>query len=242
MGKDIFDIIILNGRPASGKSEVIDYLKKTPLDERIRRFHIGDLDEIDDFPMLWTWFEEDAILEKIMNKPRIHSDKEGYFLYEYLWHLLIERISMGYAKKLRDDCYHEKHTTLVEFSRGSEHGGYVAAYKHLSDEILKKAAIFYIDVSFEESLRKNRKRYNPTRPDSILEHGLPDNKLKRLYGEVDWEIFKGNDPEYILIKSHRVPYTVLNNEPDITTARDENLGRALEDHFGKLWKLRNCDC
>jgi len=242
VGKDIFDIIILNGRPASGKSEVIDYLKKTPLDERIRRFHIGDLDEIDDFSMLWTWFEEDAILEKIMNKPRIHSDKEGYFLYEYLWHLLIERISMGYAKKLRDDCYHEKHTTLVEFSRGSEHGGYVAAYKHLSDEILKKAAIFYIDVSFEESLRKNRKRYNPIRPDSILEHGLPDNKLKRLYGEVDWEIFKGNDPEYILIKSHRVPYTVLNNEPDITTARDENLGRALEDHFGKLWKLRNCDC
>lgn len=242
MGKDIFDIIILNGRPASGKSEVIDYLKKTPLDERIKRFHIGDLDEIDDFPMLWTWFEEDAILEKIMNKPRIHSDKEGYFLYEYLWHLLIERISMDYAKKLRDDCYHEKHTTLVEFSRGSEHGGYVAAYKHLSDEILKKAAIFYIDVSFEESLRKNRKRYNPTRPDSILEHGLPDNKLKRLYGEVDWEIFKGDDPEYIVIKGHKVPYTGLNNEPDITTARDENLGRVLEDHFGKLWKLRNCDC
>ncbi|HCK99020.1 MAG TPA: hypothetical protein DHW42_02780 [Candidatus Marinimicrobia bacterium] len=239
MSKDIFDIIILNGRPASGKSEVIDYLKKTPVDERIRRFHIGDLDEIDDFPMLWTWFEEDAILEKIMNRPRIHSDKEGYFLYEYLWHLLIERISMDYGKKLRDDSYHEKHTTLVEFSRGSEHGGYVEAYKHLSDEILKKAAIFYIEVSFEESLRKNRKRYNPTRPDSILEHGLPDNKLKHLYGEVDWEIFKGSDPEYIMIKEHRVPYIVLNNESDITTARDENLGRALEDHFGKLWKLRN---
>jgi len=240
MSKDIFDIIILNGRPASGKSEVIDYLKKTPVSERIRRFHIGNLDEIDDFPMLWTWFEEDAILEKIMNRPRIHSDKEGYFLYEYLWYLLIERISMDYGKKLRDDDrYHENNTTLVEFSRGSEHGGYVEAYKHLSDEILKKAAIFYIDVSFEESLRKNRKRYNPTRPDSILEHGLPDNKLKRLYGEVDWEIFKGNDPEYILIKGHKLPYTVLNNEPDITTARDENLGRALEYHFGKLWKLRN---
>jgi dephospho-CoA kinase len=28
MSNNIFDIIILNGRPASGKSEVIDYLKK----------------------------------------------------------------------------------------------------------------------------------------------------------------------------------------------------------------------
>jgi hypothetical protein len=41
MARDTFDILILNGRPAAGKSEVIDYLKKTPLEERIRRFHIG---------------------------------------------------------------------------------------------------------------------------------------------------------------------------------------------------------
>jgi hypothetical protein len=189
--------------------------------------------------MLWTWFEEDAILEKILQKPRMHTDKEGYFLQEYQWHLLIEKISMEYSKKLRDnDAYREDFTTLVEFSRGSEHGGYFEAYKYLSDEILEKAAIFYIEVSFDESLRKNRKRFNPDRPDSILEHGLPDEKLKRLYGEIDWEAFKGDDPEFITIKGHRVPYIVLQNEKDITTARDEKLGAALEDHFGKLWSLR----
>lgn len=239
MSHHLFEILILNGRPASGKSEVIDYLKKTPLEERIRRFHIGKLDEIDDFPMLWTWFEEDAILEKILKKPRIHSDPEGYFLYEYQWHLLIERISLEYQKRMRDNPqHHDKYTTLIEFSRGTEHGGYQAAYPHLSDEILQKAAIFYIDVSFEESLRKNRKRFNPDRPDSILEHGLPDNKLTRLYKEVDWETFRGNDPEFITIKGIKVPYVVLHNEPDITTARDENLGRVLEKLFGKLWELR----
>jgi len=239
MCKYHFEIIILNGRPGSGKSEVIDYLKKTPVDERIRRFHIGKLDEIDDFPMLWTWFEEDAILEKILQKPRMHTDKEGYFLYEYQWHLLIERISMEYGKRLRDiENYHNEYTSLVEFSRGSEHGGYAEAYKYLSDEILKKAAIFYIEVSFDESLRKNRKRFNPDRPDSILEHGLPDEKLKRLYGEIDWEAFKGDDPEFITIEGHKVPYVVLQNENDITTARDERLGDALEDLCGKLWVLR----
>ena len=158
MQKNNFDIIILLGRPASGKSEVIDYLKKSSIEERLRRFHMGKFEEIDDFPMLWTWFEEDAILEKILKKPRINTDKDGYFLYEYQWHLLIERISMDYSKKLRDHKdYHSEYTALIEFSRGSEHGGYRAACDHLSEEILKKAAIVYVNVSFEESKRKNRR-------------------------------------------------------------------------------------
>jgi hypothetical protein len=236
---NIFDIIILNGRPASGKSEVIDYLKKTSVADRAKRFHIGKLDEIDDFPMLWTWFEEDAILEKLMGKSRLHSDRDGYFLWEHLWHLLIERISMDYSKRLRDrENYHADTTTLVEFSRGTEHGGYKAAYSHLSQEILEKAAIFYIDVPFEESLRKNRKRFNPAKPDSILEHGLPDAKLKRLYEQCDWEEFRGSEPEFVTVKGIRVPYVVLFNEPDVTTARDENLGNVLEDLLEKLWDLR----
>jgi len=34
MAGDIFDVVILNGRPAAGKSEVIDYLKQTPLEDK----------------------------------------------------------------------------------------------------------------------------------------------------------------------------------------------------------------
>jgi hypothetical protein len=238
MGKNTFDIIILNGRPASGKSEVIDYLNKASPQERLERFHIAEFDEIDDFPMLWTWFEEDAILEKVLNKPRMHTDKDGYFLHEYQWHLLIERLSLEYNKRIRDnENYHQKNTTLIEFSRGSEHGGYQEAYQHLSDKILERAAIFYVDVSYSESLRKNRNRFNPDRPDSILEHGLPDEKLERLYKDVDWEEFRGDNSEYISIKGHQVPYVVFDNEDDITTERGEELGHALEDLLQQLWKL-----
>ncbi|MCK5520069.1 MAG: hypothetical protein KAI81_03070, partial [Candidatus Marinimicrobia bacterium] len=167
------------------------------------------------------------------------SDKHGYFLHEYQWHLLIERISMEYLKRVRDtENYHSDYTTLVEFSRGSEHGGYQEAYQHLNENILERAAILYIDVPFEESLRKNRKRFNPEKPDSILEHGLPDEKLTTMYKDVDWEEFKGDDPEYITIKGHKVPYVVLDNSQDITTARDENLGKVLEELFGKLWESK----
>ena len=35
-----------------------------------------------------------------------------------------------------------------------------------------------VQVSFAESLRKNRKRFNPERPDSILEHAVDEKKLE----------------------------------------------------------------
>ena len=235
--KDHFEIIILIGRPASGKSEVIDFLKKTPIPERLKRFHIREFEEIDDFPMLWTWFEEDAILEKIMRKPRVHSDSDGYFLHQYQWDLLIERISFEYQKKLRDPGYAENVTTLIEFSRGAEHGGYESAFRHLSEDILEKACVLYIDVPYEESLRKNRRRFNPNRPDSILEHGLPDQKLERLYKEVDWERFKGNDPEFLHVSGHKIPYAVFDNMPE-KTDKPEVLGAHLEDVLNTLWSRR----
>ena len=65
----------------------------------MKQFHVGPLIEIDDFPMLWTWFEEDALLEK-MGHPRLHTDADGYFTRKYLWDLLIERIGLEYQKKL----------------------------------------------------------------------------------------------------------------------------------------------
>ena len=65
--------------------------------------------------MLWTWFEEDHLLQK-MGHPRLHSDEEGYFFYPYLWDVLIERICLEYTKKLRDTPnYHEGQTTMIEF-------------------------------------------------------------------------------------------------------------------------------
>src|SRR5512141_345652 len=111
----IFDILLLIARPAAGKSEVIDYLKHVPADLRIERFHIGRFEEIDDFPMLWAWFEEDDLLEK-MGEPRLHTDHDGYFLHPYFWNLLIERIGLEYQKRQRDLADEDRSlTTIVEF-------------------------------------------------------------------------------------------------------------------------------
>jgi hypothetical protein len=232
---DIFQVLILIARPAAGKSEVIDYLKRTQPEERKQRFHVGMLDEIDDFPLLWTWFEEDALLEK-MGKARLHTDAEGYFLGNHLWDLLIERISLEYQKRQRQP-EREAVTTLIEFSRGSEHGGYRSAFAHLSQQVLEEAALLYIDVPWEESLRKNRMRFNPDKPDSILEHSLPDAKLERLYRETDWGQVSAGDEKFLHIGDYRVPYVVFDNSDDITTARGPELGKRLESCLGRLWDI-----
>ena len=238
MTSETFDILFLIARPAAGKSEIIDYLKRSDEAERRQRFHIGAFDEIDDFPMLWTWFEEDLILQA-MGKPRLHSDADGYFLHEYLWHVLIERMALDYSKLLRESPdYHAGRTTIVEFARGAEHGGWQAAFPHFPAAMLRRGAILYIDVSWEESLRKNRRRFNPQRPDSILEHALPDEKMERLYRASDWAEFTAGDPQFVTVNDVRVPYVVFENEDDVTTVRGPALGERLEDTLTKLWHLR----
>ena len=234
---DRFEILLLIARPAAGKSELIDYLKRAPLAERVERFHLGEFEEIDDFPMLWTWFEEDYLLRQ-MGYPGLHTDEQGMFLGNHLWDVLIERICLEYEKKLRDfPDYHSRYTTIIEFARGKEHGGFQRAFAHLSKKLVERMAILYIQVSWQESLRKNRARFNPDRPDSILEHGLPDEKLEKLYRDVDWEQVSHSDPDFISIQGVKVPYVVFENEDDVTTGRGEALGERLEQRLEHLWAL-----
>jgi hypothetical protein len=238
----IFDVLLLLGRPAAGKSEILDFFRNTDRDTRAGRYHIGNLEVIDDFPMLWAWFEEDTILSEKFGKPRLHSDEKQYFIYRYLWNLLIERISLEYQKKIRDDNeFHRHSTAVVEFARGSEHGGYSQAFEHLSDQILSRASILYIQVSYEESLRKNRKRFNPQRPDSILEHAIDDEKLETLYRYDDWQdiLARNNANQHISIRGHEVPFVVFENEDDVTTEGGPALGNRLEETLGRLWELEN---
>jgi len=152
--------------------------------------------------------------------------------------LLIERLCLDYAKVTRNaPNYHDHHTTLIEFSRGAEHGGYAAAFQHLSDDVLRRAAILYVRVPYEESLRKNRRRFNPHKPDSILEHGLDDEKMERLYRDDDFATVAPGDSGLVTIRSYRVPFAVFPNEDDVTTGKPEQLAQRLQSVLGVLWEL-----
>jgi len=232
-----FDILLILSRPAAGKSEIIHYLKNMVSSNRAESCHIGKFDVIDDFPMLWTWFEEDTILTR-MGHPRIHTVDGNIFIGVHMWDLLIERICLEYNKALRDiENYHAERTMIIEFARGMEHGGFERAFCHLTKEMAERMAILYINVSWEESLKKNRARFNPDRPDSILEHGLPDEKLEALYRHVDWHEITKSNPEFITIQDTSVPYVIFENEDDVTSQLGTEFSNRLESSLKKLWTL-----
>jgi hypothetical protein len=231
---NIIPCILLIGRPAAGKSEVIDYLKKTPVPERLERFHIGEFTEIDDFPYIWNWFEEDDILQKL-GRERLYTKPDYYFKDEIAWDVCLEKINLAFEKLKRDDkAILTEKTVIIEFARGGENA-FAHAFSILSEEILKQAGICYIKVSYEESSRKNQRRKRKGLEDSVLFHSLPQEKMDYYYKINDWDKIASGLEGTINVKGIDVPYTVLPNEPEVTDA-PEKLGPALETAFGRLWK------
>ena len=231
-----FPILIITGRPAAGKSEVIDFLKKADPKERLERFHIADFEELDDFVYVWETFEIDDMLTK-HGKPRIWTDEKYWFKEHFIWNLYIERMNLEYRKKLaRDPNYHDRKTTLIEFARGGDNGIH-EALTYLHEDILRRVSLMYIKVSYEESVRKNQRRARKGQEDSILYHSLPDEKMEFYYKTNDWEKLAAKDPSFIDVKGLKIPYAVFENEPE-KTLEPKLIGNELERATKKLWGMK----
>jgi hypothetical protein len=231
-----FPILIITGRPAAGKSEVIDFLKKCDPIVRLERYHIADFEELDDFLYVWETFELDDLMTKF-GKPRVWSDEKYWFKEQYIWDLYMERLALDYRKKIaKDPAYHETMTTLVEFARGGD-DAIARALSFLADEMLIKASLLYIRVPYEESVRKNRRRAKKGQEDSILYHSLPDEKMEFYYKTNDWEKLEAKDPNFIEVKGRKVPYAVFENMPE-KTLDPKLIGEELERATRKLWNLQ----
>lgn len=231
-----FPILIITGRPAAGKSEVIDFLKKCDPAVRLEKFHIANFEELDDFPYVWETFELDDLMSKF-GKPRIWSDEKYWFKDQYVWDLYMERLALDYRKKIaKDSAYHNTMTTLVEFARGGENA-IAHALSFLTEDMLKKASLMYIRVPYEESVRKNRRRAKKGQEDSILYHSLPDEKMEFYYKTNDWERLESKDPNFIEVKGHKIPYAVFENMPE-KTLDPKLIGEELERATKKLWSIQ----
>jgi predicted kinase len=231
-----FPILIITGRPAAGKSEVIDFLKKCDPILRLEKFHIANFEELDDFVYVWETFELDDLMTRF-KKPRIWSDEKYWFKDQYIWDLYMDRMALDYKKKvLKDPAYHDKMTTLVEFARGGENAIH-HALTFLSDEMLSKASLVYIKVPYEESVRKNRRRARLGQEDSILYHSLPDEKMEFYYKTNDWEQLTAKDPNFIEVKGHKIPYCAFENMPE-KTMDPALIAPELERVTKKLWSLQ----
>jgi hypothetical protein len=229
---DIFHTIILTARPAAGKSEVIDFLKKLDPETRRTRFHVGQIVEIDDFPYIWEKFEEDKILEDA-GRERLWTDKKLYFKEEWAWDFFLMKMNVAFEKHLAAGDTGK--TVLFEFARGGKNG-IRHALDVISPEVLKRAGILYLQVSYEESVRKNRRRFKPELAHSILYHSLPDEKMEFYYKENDWNQIASGLEGHVNAQGISVPFSVLVNEPEVTESVTK-LAPALDGALARLWKI-----
>ncbi len=230
------NIVIITGRPASGKSEILNFLKNLSPENR-SALAIGNIQELDDFPFVWETFEIDDILQK-HNYDRLFTTSDYYFKNDrMMWTLFTERLNLEFRKRVaRNPKLFDTDTVFIEFARGGERG-LRDTFECLAPEILSQASILYLNISYKESLRKNRLRARPGQEDSILYHSLPDKKLDFYYRTNDWETLADAKEGLLPIKNFQVPYAVLDNEDD-KTSDPEKLPPALKEVFSRLQKQR----
>ncbi len=147
-------------------------------------------------------------------------------------------------------------TIILEAARGGKHGssfplqdpeGYQFSLRYLCPEILEKACILYIDVTPEESRRKNEHRTDPNDPGSILNHGVSIEVMMNDYGTCDMKYLIENSEvkDTVTVKAHgktyHLPIGVFDNNDDKTThfRQDASLWRKdkIEKFFADVKKV-----
>ncbi|MBI5298870.1 MAG: hypothetical protein HY877_01015 [Deltaproteobacteria bacterium] len=242
MNPQIFKNLILIGRPASGKSEFIDFMKKLSDETRREVFHLGKIYELDDFLWLWEKFVEDDVWEKAGHRRLFSKRSEhGYVVTESsVLDYCLSRFNEEARKQPQDGTISDgtisdgtisdgtisdgtvsDRTVFIEFARGAGDGGYNHALNKLSDEILKDAVILFIYASYEEACRRNESRYQEKLKHTVLAHKVPDEDMERFGKEIDWlELTKNQPKGLVTIRNRNIPFVTMNNEPELKEERD----------------------
>lgn len=235
-----FENIILTARPASGKSELIDFLKGLSADDRLKRFHIGAFTEVDDFPWVWELGEHDDIRERL-GQARIDTKNVGYGYVTHEPELVLTKFMtlklnrLLVKEYLSNEAYYREHTLFIEFARGGP-GGYRYTFDHLDPRVLERSVVLFLDNSFEESVRRNEARFQEKRKHSILAHKTPDEELCGIYRTHDWKALTGGAPHgAFAAQGMRIPFVSVVNEPEVTDPR--SIAERFSPPLQKLWEL-----
>ena len=236
----IFEHLFVLGRPAGGKSEFIDFMKRLPAGERASRFGIGRFEEVDDFPWLWeACLVDDA--REAAGDTRLVSERvpEGYnIILPKFRGSLVDRFNETIAERyLANPAWYGDGTLLIEFARGLD-DGFRDSLNRFRPDILSRGAILFIQVSFEESYRRNDARYRKGQEESILFHKVPDRDMLGFFRENDWDAMTGGAPDgWLELRGVRVPFVTMPNEPESTDPAV--LGPRYAAALGRLMELRH---
>ncbi len=235
---DHFKNILIWALPASGKSEVMKFIRDLTPEQRAG-LHIGDLVEIDDYPRVASMFaiddeREAAGLKRVFT--RRQDFNEGGFLDPKTWDACDYHLNFRYRELLaKNPKIHDDSTVMIECARGGPEGaqfplphGYEQTLRNLDDDILRRAVILYVQVTPEQARAKNDARYDPKDPNSTLAHHVPTNVMARDYSCDDVQFMmgvatsQGLSGRVIARSETYVPLAVLDNRADLTSFVRQN--------------------
>lgn len=239
MSKKAFDNIMLTGRGGSGKTEFIEFMRQVPEAERKTLYHIGAFEEMDDFPWLYSMFQDEDLWEMLGRPRKLAKKRESVYVtldYE-IYNFLTLKFNLEIKKKLsgQPNFYDEK-TLFIEYARGRDNA-YKTAFGLFDEDILRRTAIFFLDNTFEESMRRNMIRSTDSdSKQSVLKHKVPVEVMEYLYKTNDWHDLTENRPHgYINLKNFSVPFVTVWNIPESHdfSVLEKRYAPALK----KLWEL-----
>jgi len=236
-----FDNLLIWALPGSGKSEILAFLRGLTPAQRAE-FGVGDMVEIDDYPMVAESLRRDNVREersltRLMTHHETHLDG-GFHDRAVAMGMLDSHLNVLRDGELKRNPYlYEISTLFIECARGGPadatfpmEGGYQSTLLHLKPGILEKAAILYVYVTPEQARAKNDARYDPDHPQSTLGHRVPTNVMLNYYGKDDfhWMLEQGaaaGREGYVKAGDLWLPAVALDNRDDKTTwEREKGVG------------------
>lgn len=116
MKKDVFDVVLLMALPASGKSEVRNFMANLPPERLSTEFHIGENLQLDDFPYVHMMRRIDNELQA-MGQERIYYPGEEPFIDGRDWGTLCALLNEDYHDLLNRNTVHVDSAAELLFER-----------------------------------------------------------------------------------------------------------------------------
>lgn len=114
---DVFNIILLLALPASGKSEVRNFMANIEENRLQKDFHVGKNLQLDDFPYVHLMRRIDQELVKLNHRVYFYPDDNSPFLDDRDWGTLIELLNEDYFDLISKKEFNVESASLYLFDR-----------------------------------------------------------------------------------------------------------------------------
>jgi len=142
MKKDVFNVLLLQALPASGKSEVRNFMANMDPEILRKEFHVGENLQLDDFPYVFLMRRIDEVLEE-MGQPRIYYPGDDPFIDGRDWGTLSHLLNEDYHDLINRNKVETSSVAEYYFERidrASQMAGLAPRLSQLDENIRKQVA------------------------------------------------------------------------------------------------------